>query len=79
MGVAPWSPALDENLGRAGLFVPPDHGMPGNGVIAESAELSLQSSQWLVCEVDLEAVRRVRREGQVFTRRDWPEQFERIL
>ena len=29
VGVAPWSPALDENIGRAGLFVPPDHGMPG--------------------------------------------------
>jgi len=29
--------------------------------------------------VDLEEVRRVRREGQVFTWRDWPEQFERAL
>ncbi|MCO7595178.1 MULTISPECIES: carbon-nitrogen hydrolase family protein [Pseudomonas] len=79
VGMAPWSPALDENIGRAGLFVPPDHGMPANGVIAESAELCPGGSRWLVCEVDLEEVRRVRREGQVFTRRDWPEQFERVL
>ncbi|MBH3409414.1 carbon-nitrogen hydrolase family protein [Pseudomonas putida] len=78
-GGAPWSPALDENIGRAGLFVPPDHGMPGDGVVALSETLSPQSSRWLVCEVDLEQVRRVRREGQVFTRRDWPEQFERLL
>lgn len=78
VGMAPWSPALDENIGRAGLFVPPDHGMPGDGVVAVSAELSPQGSQWLIADLDLEAVRRVRREGQVFLRRDWPEQFERL-
>lgn len=79
VGLAPWSPALDENIGRAGLFVPPDHGMPGNGVVALSDELSPVGSQWLMCDVDLAAVRRVREEGQVFIRRDWPEQFERML
>ncbi|BAN50383.1 carbon-nitrogen hydrolase family protein [Metapseudomonas resinovorans] len=77
VGLAPWSPALDENIGRAGLYVPPDHGMPSNGVFAESAELCPAASQWLICDFDLEAVRRVRAEGQVFTRRDWPEQFEK--
>ncbi|WDY58956.1 carbon-nitrogen hydrolase family protein [Pseudomonas sp. PSKL.D1] len=79
VGVAPWSPALDENVGRAGLYVPPDHGMPGDGVVATSDELNPATSRWLVCEVDLEQVRRVRREGQVFTRRDWPEQFDRLV
>lgn len=78
VGMAPWSLALDENIGRAGLFVPPDYGMPSNGVIAESAELCPDGSRWLLGEVDLEEVRRVRREGQVFIRRDWPEQFDRI-
>ncbi|WP_054912078.1 carbon-nitrogen hydrolase family protein [Pseudomonas sp. NBRC 111127] len=78
VGLAAWSPALDENIGRAGLFVPPDHGMPGDGVVALSAALDPGRSQWLVCDVDLEEVRRVRREGQVFTRRDWPEQFDRV-
>lgn len=78
VGMAPWSPALDENIGRAGLFVPPDHGMPGDGVVALSAELNPAGSQWLMCEVDLQEVRRVRREGQVLTRRDWPEQFDRL-
>ncbi|MBK5011055.1 carbon-nitrogen hydrolase family protein [Pseudomonas sp. S60] len=79
VGRAPWSPALDENIGRAGLFVPPDHGMPGDGVMALSEGLDPVGSQWLVCDLDLEEVRRVRREGQVFTWRDWPEQFERML
>ncbi|WP_409487675.1 carbon-nitrogen hydrolase family protein [Pseudomonas promysalinigenes] len=79
VGLAPWSPALDENIGRAGLFVPPDYGMPQDGVIALSEALSPVGSQWLMCEVSLEHVRRVRQQGQVFTRRDWPEQFERLL
>ncbi|MCE1114859.1 MULTISPECIES: carbon-nitrogen hydrolase family protein [Pseudomonas] len=78
VGLAPWSPALDENVGKAGLFVPPDHGMPGDGVLAESASLMRAGSLWLVCDIDLEEVRRVRQEGQVFTRRDWPEQFDRV-
>ncbi|MFI7856096.1 carbon-nitrogen hydrolase family protein [Pseudomonas promysalinigenes] len=79
VGLTPWSPALDENIGRAGLFVPPDYGMPQDGVIALSEALSPVGSQWLMCEVSLEHVRRVRQQGQVFTRRDWPEQFERLL
>src|SRR5690606_33415526 len=75
VGLAPWSPALDENIGRAGLFVPPDHGLPSSGVIAESPELCPSASQWLLADLDLGLVRRVREQGQVFTRRDWPEQW----
>jgi len=75
VGLAPWSPALDENYGRAALYLPPDHGLPADGVLAESAELCPELSHWLLCELDLDAVRRVREQGQVFTRRDWPEQF----
>lgn len=76
VGLAPWSPALDENYGRAGLFVPPDYGMPSDGVIAQSESLCPAASQWLIVDLDLDEVRRVRTDGQVFTRRDWPEQFE---
>lgn len=75
VGLAPWSPALDENHGRAGLFVPPDHGMPSDGVAAISEHLCPSASQWLIADLDLQAVAGVRRNGQVFTRRDWPEQF----
>ena len=76
VGLAPWSPALDENIGRAALYVPPDRGMPSSGVIAESAELCPSESRWLYAELDLAEVRRVREQGQVFTRRDWPLQFD---
>lgn len=75
VGLAPWSPALDENVGRAGLYVPPDYGMPADGVLALSEALMPTRSRWLVRDLDLDEVRRVRREGQVFTRRDWSEQF----
>ncbi|MDA7087264.1 carbon-nitrogen hydrolase family protein [Pseudomonas sp. SA3-5] len=75
VGLAPWSPALDENYGRAALYLPPDYGLPADGVLAESAELCPDRSHWLLCELDLDAVRRVRQQGQVFTRRDWPQQF----
>ncbi|MFF7710434.1 nitrilase-related carbon-nitrogen hydrolase [Pseudomonas sp. NPDC007930] len=75
VGLAPWSPALDENTGRAGLFVPPDYGLPADGVVAQSAELCPAASQWLLAELDLAALKRVREQGQVFTRRDWPEQW----
>ena len=76
VGLAPWSPALDENIGRAALYVPSDYGLPPCGVLAESAELCPAQSCWLVTDLDLDQVRRVRAEGQVFIRRDWPEQFD---
>ena len=78
VGMADWSPALDENNGRAALYVPSDYGMPPSGIVAESAELCPDSSQWLICKLDLDEVRRLRDHGQVFTRRDWPKQFETL-
>jgi predicted amidohydrolase len=74
-GTAPWSPALDENRGRAALYVPSDYGMPPNGIYAESESDEVEESHWLITQIDLETVRRLRTEGQVATRRDWPEQF----
>ncbi len=74
-GNAPWSPALDENRGRAALYVPPDYGMPPSGVFAESESDTVDESRWLTIEIDLADVLRLRTEGQVATRRDWPEQF----
>lgn len=74
-GEAPWSPAVDENFGRAALYVPADYGMPPSGVYAESAEIFTAKSRWLYCDIDLAQVRRLRHEGQVALYRDWPEQF----
>lgn len=75
-GLAEWSPAVDENIGRAGVFVPPDYGMPSDGVLAESPLEHSNESHWLMTELNLAELRSVREQGQVLTRRDWPEQFD---
>lgn len=74
-GYAPWSPAVDENAGRAALYVPADYGMPPSGVWAESDAVFTPDSRWLYGEIDLAQVAKLRREGQVALYRDWPEQF----
>ena len=74
-GDAPWSPAMDENKGRAALYVPPDYGMPPSGVFAESPSDDVAQSSWLIADINLAEVTRLRTEGQVAIRRDWPEQF----
>lgn len=74
-GEASWSPAVDENRGRAALYVPSDYGMPASGIIAESESDAVAQSTLLIADIDLAAVARLRTEGQVATRRDWPEQF----
>lgn len=74
-GTASWSPALDENHGRAALYVPSDYGMPPSGIVAENPENTVSETSWLIVDIDLADVARLRTEGQVATRRDWPEQF----
>ncbi|HEX4894799.1 MAG TPA: carbon-nitrogen hydrolase family protein [Solimonas sp.] len=71
VGEAPWSPAVDVNVGAAGVFGPPDRGFPDDGVLALGP---MNQAQWLFADVDLAAVARVRAEGQVFNHRHWPEQ-----
>ena len=71
VGEAAWSPAVDVNLGRAGVFAPPDRGLPDDGVLALG---EWNQPQWLHAELDLAALDAVRREGQVLNHRDWAEQ-----
>lgn len=71
VGEAPWSPAVDRNFGAAGVFGPPDLGFPEDGVVAQGV---LNAPMWLFADLDLTAVTRVRREGQVLNDRHWREQ-----
>lgn len=71
VGLAPWSPALDENRGAAGIYGPPDRGWPANGILAEGA---MDAPGWTFADVDLERVREVRANGQVLNHRHWDEQ-----
>lgn len=72
VGVAPWSEAVDVNIGAAGVYTPVDYGYPDNGVLAVG-ELNL--TQWVYADIDLASIAQVRGNGQVFNYRDWPGQF----
>jgi predicted amidohydrolase len=68
VGSAPWSIAVDENAGAAGVFAPPDRGMPDDGVVALGVR---DEPGWVVADLDLDAIEAVRRDGQVLGHRDW--------
>lgn len=74
VGDAPWSEAVDRNVGAAGVFGPIDVGFPSDGVLAQGR---LNEAAWVTAEVDLDALDRVRRDGQVFNHRDWKEKATR--
>jgi len=72
VGMAPWSPVLDENYGAAGLFAPPDGDAPDEGVLELG---TMGAGQWLYAQVDPARVPRWRADGAVRPYRDWPEQL----
>jgi len=72
VGCLDWSPAVDVNVGAAGIFAPPDRGFPDDGVLAIGVA---DDPGWVIAEVDLAVVDAVRDGGQVLNHRHWPEQF----
>jgi predicted amidohydrolase len=71
VGVAPWSPAVDVNIGAAGLYGPPDRGFPDTGVLVEGVR---DEPGWVYAEVDPARIAEAREQGQVFNHRDWAAQ-----
>lgn len=71
VGEAPWSEAVDVNVGAAGVFGPPDRGFPDDGVVALG---TLNEPGWLYADIDLTRVATVRTQGHVLNHRDWDEQ-----
>lgn len=76
VGLAEWCPAVDENVGAAAIYGPPDRGFPPTGIFTETA---LNAPGWAVAEVDLAAVAEVRRNGGVLNHLHWGEQAERLV
>ena len=72
VGMAPWSPALDENYGAAGVFVPPDGDSPDDGIVAIGTE---GKGAWVMADADLSRVHRWRSAGAVRPFAHWPEQY----
>lgn len=75
VGLAAWCPAVDENVGRAAIYGPPDRGFPETGILAETG---LNEAGWAVADIDLAAVREVRRAGAVLNHLHWDEQAPRL-
>jgi len=71
VGDAPWSPAVDHNVGAAGIYVPPESGVSDDGTLAEGV---LDAEQWVSATVDLAALRRLKTSGEMRNFGDWPAQ-----
>lgn len=66
---------VDQNTGRTGVFGPPDHGLPQDGILSQG---DTDVEGWLYCDVDLAAISAPRTSGQVGNYRHWPEQNRHI-
>ena len=70
-GAAHWCPAIDENVGAAGVYGPADRGVSDTGVLQEG---KIGETGWTITRIDLEAIRATRLEGGVRTFTHWAEQ-----
>jgi predicted amidohydrolase len=68
VGEAAWSAALDVNIGAAAVFAPPDRAMPANGILIEGP---LNAPQWIYADLELDALARVREDGEVLNSKRW--------
>lgn len=75
VGECDFCPAVDQNVGSASIYGPPDRGFPANGIFAETL---LNAPGWAVATVSLDAIHEVRRDGGVLNNLHWVEQNARI-
>lgn len=71
VGLAPWSASVDVNVGAAGIYTPPDRGLPDDGVLAKG---EWNAPQWVYADVEPAKLAAVRADGQVFNHGDWARQ-----
>ena len=68
IGDAPWLAGLETNVGAACVFAPPDAGFSADGMVAQG---TLNAAQWVFADLDLQALARIREDGEVMNARDW--------
>jgi predicted amidohydrolase len=71
VGDAPWSAAVDVNVGWAAAYATPDRGFPDDGILAKG---DLNRPGWVMAELDFARLKAARDQAQVFTVKDWPGQ-----
>jgi len=69
VGAAPWSGALDTNVGQAGIYGPVDRGFAPSGIVAEG---EMNERGWVFAELDPASLEAVRRNGAVRNHLSWP-------
>lgn len=62
---------VETGTGRAGVFCPPDIGLPANGILAQG---QTDHDGWIIAHVDAAAIAAARHGGQVGNYSHWPEQ-----
>ena len=75
VGLCDFCPAVDDNIGAAAVYGPPDTGFAPSGILAETA---LNTPGWAIAQIDRDAIAHVRRAGTVLNHQHWPEQVARI-
>ncbi len=68
VGDAPWSPAVDFNVGAAGVYAPSEHEVSDDGVVAQGV---VNAAQWVAAKIDLERLQRLRTSGEMRNYHDW--------
>jgi predicted amidohydrolase len=68
VGDAPWSPAIDRNVGTAAVHVPADVELSETGVLAEGVR---DDPRWVVAEIDFVRLNALRTSGEMRNAADW--------
>ena len=71
VGLARWSPAIDENIGAACVYGLVDQGFSPDGLVSEGG---INQPGWVYAELDLSRIEAVRQGGQVTNFDDWVHQ-----
>lgn len=67
IGQADWCESIDENVGGASIFCPPDHGLPETGLLAGD---QFSQMKQVYVDLDLHKLEKVRNDGQVLNLQD---------
>ena len=73
VGSAPWSEAIDVNIGAAGVYAPPEQGFSDTGVVALG---EMNTASWVYADIDMQRIEAVRANGQVLNHRDGAQQVQ---
>ncbi|WP_138468314.1 nitrilase-related carbon-nitrogen hydrolase [Poseidonocella sp. HB161398] len=63
-----YCPYVDTNTGQAGIYTPPDRGLPADGVLAQGV---LNRPGWVIADAPLGLVKARRSDGEATLRSDW--------